>query len=154
MTTFTMRIELTNLTAARNEYEALGDYLTSLEEKYDNRKKTYKIEAKDEVTPSEPEEKPVRKKGATKPKPEPKPDPKEEEKPEPKQEVAKEEKELETPPEDNSLTHHDLVGMAREAVKRCGDRTKVDKIIKRYGATIPSITANNFDAVASELQAV
>ena len=137
MTTFNMRIELTNLKAARKEYEALGAYLDYLDAEY--------AVAKDPIKQVE------EKKEVKKPTPKPKPAPKAKAKPEPKEEVKEEVKEPEDAPT-TEITHADIVALARAAVKATGDRTKVDTLIKRYGHPISKITENNFEAVTAELK--
>lgn len=133
MTTFSMRIELTNLRAARKEHEALGAYLDYLDAEY--------AVAKDPIEQVE----------VKKPTPKPKPAPKAKAKPKPKEEVKEEVKEPEIAPT-TEITHADIVALAREAVKATGDRPKVDALIKRYGHPISKITENNFEAVTTELK--
>ena len=139
MTTFTMRIELTNLRAARKEHEALGAYLDYLEAEYAVTKDP--IKQVEEVAKPTPKPKAKAKPKAVKE------EPKVEEAPEPTVEVVEE-------TSVTSLTHADLVALARAGAKAGGSRENVDKIIKRYGKNITSITPNNFEAVASELEAL
>ena len=135
MTTFTIRIEASNLKVARNEVDSLNEYLKHMESQYGVGGQPVK---------EEPKEEPVKKK-AQKKAPVKKAPVEEDHKVEVKEPEVKEE---------NIVKPADIVALAREAVGATGDRKKVDGVIKRYGASIPKITENNYKAVCADLRAL
>ncbi len=139
MTTFTIRIEANNLRVARNEVNALNKYLEYMEAEYAVGGNP--IPQKEEPVAAKTPVKKAQKKAPAKKKA-------------PVEEDHKVEVKEPEVKEENIVKPADIVALAREAVGATGDRKKVDGVIKRYGASIPKITENNYKAVCADLRAL